>query len=64
MKKIKKYRITSKYNSYGYTSHFIRGKIVNLAQREEQSFFLYLTGSAQRGSVCEKLLWIGTEPKD
>ena len=38
--------------------------LVNLAQREEQSFFMYLTGSAQRGSVCEKLLWIGTEPKN
>ena len=37
---------------------------VNLAQREEQFFYLYLAGSAQRESVYEKLPWIGTEPKN
>ena len=36
---------------------------VNLAQSEEQFFYLYLAGSAQRESVYEKLPWIGTEPK-
>ena len=38
--------------------------LVNLAQREEQFFHLYLAGSAQRESVYEKLPWIGTEPKN
>ena len=38
--------------------------LVNLAQREEQFFYLYLTGSGQRESVYEKRPWIGTEPKN
>ena len=35
-----------------------------VAHREEHFFYLYLTGSAQRESVYEKLPWIGTEPKN
>ena len=53
MKKIKKYCITSKYNSCGYTSHFIRGKMA-LSSAQGRAIFLFVFNWICSEGIC---LW-------